>query len=119
MSSHMSACPTTLSPGKRLGGYLCNAWVTSLAYDEEAQYAFIGDPPTLSSPESSRIRQNPQELSRIPWNPPESPSPGDYSGAITVCHLEQQGLKFINTLKGHNGSVRTLAWDGTRCTPDT
>ena len=24
---------------------------------------------------------------------------GDYSGAITVCHLEAQGLKFINTLK--------------------
>ena len=29
-------------PGKRLGGYLCNAWVTSIAYDEEAQYVFIG-----------------------------------------------------------------------------
>ena len=56
--------------GKRLGGYLCNAWCTSLAYDEEAQYVFIGD----------------------------------YSGAITVCKLEQSGVKFINTLKvgGHN-----------------
>ena len=28
--------------GKRLGGYLCNAWVTSIAYDEQAQYVFIG-----------------------------------------------------------------------------
>jgi len=64
--------------GRRLGGYLCNAWCTSIAYDEEAQYVFIGD----------------------------------YSGAITVCHLESSGVKFINTLKGHSGSVRTLAWDG-------
>jgi len=70
-------CVTT---GKRLGGYLCNAWCTSIAYDEQAQYVFIGD----------------------------------YSGAITVCHLEASGLRFINTLKGHGGSVRTLAWDGTR-----
>ena len=51
--------------GKRLGGYLCNAWCTGLAYDEEAQYVFVGD----------------------------------YSGAITVCKLEQSGVKFINTLK--------------------
>lgn len=69
-----------VATGKRLGGYLCNAWCTSIAYDEEAQYVFIGD----------------------------------YSGAITVCHLEAAGLKFVNTLKGHSGSVRTLAWDGTR-----
>jgi len=68
------------STGKRLGGYLCNAWCTSIAYDDDAQYVFIGD----------------------------------YSGAITVCHLEQTGVKFINTLKGHSGSVRTLAWDGRR-----
>lgn len=33
-------CITT---GKRLGGYLCNAWCTSLAYDSDAKYAFIGD----------------------------------------------------------------------------
>lgn len=66
--------------GKRLGGYLCNAWCTSIAYDEQSQYVFIGD----------------------------------YSGAITVCHLEASGVKFVNTLKGHSGSVRTLAWDGTR-----
>ena len=55
-------CTTT---GKRLGGYLCNAWCTTIAYDEEAQYVFIGD----------------------------------YSGAITVCKLEQSGVNFINTLK--------------------
>lgn len=66
--------------GKRLGGYLCNAWCTGLAYDEEAQYVFVGD----------------------------------YSGAITVCKLEQSGVKFINTLKGHSGSIQCLAWDGTR-----
>ena len=44
---------------------MVNAWCTALAYDEEAQYVFIGD----------------------------------YSGAITVCKLEQNGVKFINTLK--------------------
>jgi len=66
--------------GKRLGGYLCNAWCTSLAYDDEAQYAFIGD----------------------------------YSGAITVCKLEQNGVTFINTLKGHSGSIQCLAWDGVK-----
>ena len=33
-------CTTT---GKRLGGYLCTAWCTALAYDSEAQYVFIGD----------------------------------------------------------------------------
>jgi len=47
-------CVTT---GKRLGGYLCNAWVTSLAYDEEAQYAFIGHP---LPPQSSRNPSPPQ-----------------------------------------------------------
>ena len=29
--------------GKRLGGYMCNAWCTSLAYDGEAKYAFVGN----------------------------------------------------------------------------
>ena len=85
--------------GKRLGGYLCNAWVTSIAYDEQAQYVFIG--------RSHFTRKKAWGFLYI--------CPGDYSGAITVCHLEAQGLKFINTLKGHSGSVRTLAWDGTRC----
>ena len=66
--------------GKRLGGYMCSAWCTSLAYDDEAQYVFIGD----------------------------------YSGAITVCKLEQGGLQFINTLKGHSGSIQCLTWDGVR-----
>ena len=66
--------------GKRLGGYMVNAWCTALAYDEEAQYVFIGD----------------------------------YSGAITVCKLEQNGVKFINTLKGHSGSIQCLAWDGVK-----
>jgi len=66
--------------GKRLGGYLCNAWCTALAYDEEAQYVFIGD----------------------------------YSGIITVCHLQQTGITFVNSLKGHSGSVRCLAWDGSK-----
>ena len=84
--------------GKRLGGYLCNAWVTSIAYDEQAQYVFIG--------RSHFTRKKAWGFLYI--------CPGDYSGAITVCHLEAQGLKFINTLKGHSGSVRTLAWDGTR-----
>jgi len=70
-------CTTT---GKRLGGYLCTAWCTALAYDSEAQYVFIGD----------------------------------YSGAITVCKLEPSGVRFVNTLKGHSGSIQSLAWDGSR-----
>merc|ERR1712098_785577 len=39
---------------------------------------------------------------------------GDYSGAITVCKLEQNGVTFINTLKGHSGSIQCLAWDGVK-----
>lgn len=68
------------STGRRLGGYLCSAWCTAIAYDDEARYVFIGD----------------------------------YSGVVTVCHLEAEGLNFINVLKGHSGSIRTLAWDGRR-----
>jgi len=66
--------------GKRLGGYMCNAWCTSLAYDKDAQYVFVGD----------------------------------YSGAISVLHVTQNGVTFINTLKGHSGSIQCLAWDGDR-----
>jgi len=69
-----------INTGKRLGGYMCNAWCTSLAYDGEAKYAFVGD----------------------------------YSGSIIVCKLEQNGVKFITSLKGQNGSIRSLAWDGSR-----
>jgi len=65
--------------GRRLGGYLCNSWCTSLDYDEAARYVFIGD----------------------------------FSGAITVCKLEgDSGPKFVNSLKGHEGSVQSLHWDG-------
>merc|ERR1712158_292716 len=65
------------------------------------------------------LRQYRQKIGRIPLQRLGDEQAqyvfiGDYSGAITVCHLEAQGLKFINTLKGHSGSVRTLAWDGTR-----
>jgi WD40 repeat protein len=66
--------------GQRLGGYLCSAWCTALAYDEDAKYAFIGD----------------------------------YSGQITICQLSENGVKLINVLKGHNGSIQTLHWDGTQ-----
>ena len=66
--------------GQRLGGYLCSAWCTALAYDEAAKYAFIGD----------------------------------YSGQITVCQLSENGVKLINVLKGHNGSIQSLNWDGTQ-----
>lgn len=59
---------------------MCAAWCTSLAYDKDAKYAFIGD----------------------------------YSGSITVCKLEVTGVKFITTLKGQAGSIRSLEWDGTR-----
>lgn len=66
--------------GRRLGGYLCNAWCTAVEYDEEARYAFIGD----------------------------------YSGQITVCRLDDTGVTLINVLKGHNGSIQTITWDGDR-----
>lgn len=39
---------------------------------------------------------------------------GDYSGQITVCQLSENGVKLINVLKGHNGSIQSLCWDGTR-----
>ena len=40
---------------------------------------------------------------------------GDYSGQITVCKLdERDGVQFVNVLKGHNGSIQSLCWDGTK-----
>ncbi|KAF5303192.1 hypothetical protein FQA39_LY10105 [Lamprigera yunnana] len=36
---------------------------------------------------------------------------GDYSGHITMLELTNSGANFVTTLKGHSGSVRTLAWD--------
>ena len=40
---------------------------------------------------------------------------GDYSGQITVCSLDANGgVHFINALKGHNGSIQSLCWDGSK-----
>ena len=40
---------------------------------------------------------------------------GDYSGQITVCSLDGNGgVHFINALKGHNGSIQSLCWDGSK-----
>ncbi|XP_069945318.1 WD repeat and FYVE domain-containing protein 2 isoform X2 [Cherax quadricarinatus] len=36
---------------------------------------------------------------------------GDYSGQITMLKLEETGPQVITVLKGHNGSIRSLAWD--------
>ncbi|KAK7070597.1 WD repeat and FYVE domain-containing protein 2 [Halocaridina rubra] len=36
---------------------------------------------------------------------------GDYSGSITMLKLEENGPQVITNLKGHNGSIRSLAWD--------
>ena len=36
---------------------------------------------------------------------------GDYSGQITVCQLSENGVKLINVLKGHTGSIQSLCWD--------
>ncbi|ROT75781.1 WD repeat and FYVE domain-containing protein 2 isoform X2 [Penaeus vannamei] len=36
---------------------------------------------------------------------------GDYSGQITMLKLEESGPQVITVLKGHNGSIRSLAWD--------
>ncbi|KAK3856440.1 hypothetical protein Pcinc_037234 [Petrolisthes cinctipes] len=39
---------------------------------------------------------------------------GDYGGQITMLKLEETGPQVITVLKGHNGSIRALAWDGER-----
>ncbi|CAL4231173.1 unnamed protein product, partial [Meganyctiphanes norvegica] len=39
---------------------------------------------------------------------------GDYSGQITMLKLEESGCSVITILKGHNGSIRSLAWDAER-----
>jgi WD40 repeat protein len=39
---------------------------------------------------------------------------GDYSGQITMLKLDNSGPSVITTLKGHSGSVRSLAWDSER-----
>ena len=40
---------------------------------------------------------------------------GDYSGQITVCSIDANGgVHFINALKGHNGSIQSLCWDGSK-----
>ncbi|XP_046735257.1 WD repeat and FYVE domain-containing protein 2 isoform X1 [Diprion similis] len=36
---------------------------------------------------------------------------GDYSGQISMLKLESTGATLITTLKGHTGSIRTLAWN--------
>ncbi|XP_019865100.1 WD repeat and FYVE domain-containing protein 2 [Aethina tumida] len=36
---------------------------------------------------------------------------GDYSGQITMLKLDNNGASVITTLKGHSGSVRSIAWD--------
>jgi len=67
--------------GRRLGGYLCNAACTTIDYDEEDKYVFVGD----------------------------------FSGKITICKLvDGEGVQFINVLKGHNASIQSLHWDGSK-----
>ncbi|MPC73414.1 WD repeat and FYVE domain-containing protein 2 [Portunus trituberculatus] len=39
---------------------------------------------------------------------------GDYGGQITMLKLEETGPQVITVLKGHNGSIRSLAWDAER-----
>ena len=36
---------------------------------------------------------------------------GDYSGQVTVLQLSENGVKLINVLKGHSGSIQSLCWD--------
>ena len=36
---------------------------------------------------------------------------GDYSGVINILKLQDDGLEVITALKGHQGSIRDLAWD--------
>ncbi|GAU89035.1 hypothetical protein RvY_01633 [Ramazzottius varieornatus] len=39
---------------------------------------------------------------------------GDYSGAIHVLRLQDNGHQLVSTIRGHAGSVRCLAWDASR-----
>ncbi|WAR27374.1 WDFY2-like protein [Mya arenaria] len=39
---------------------------------------------------------------------------GDYSGQVSVLKITDQNFNHITTLKGHSGSVRSLAWDPDR-----
>ncbi|CAH0380526.1 unnamed protein product [Bemisia tabaci] len=39
---------------------------------------------------------------------------GDYSGLITMLLLKNDGSQIITQLKGHSGSIRTLAWDSAK-----
>ncbi|KAJ8321471.1 hypothetical protein KUTeg_000980 [Tegillarca granosa] len=36
---------------------------------------------------------------------------GDYSGQISVLKVSNSNFEVISTLKGHSGSIRSLAWD--------
>ncbi|XP_006816296.2 WD repeat and FYVE domain-containing protein 2-like, partial [Saccoglossus kowalevskii] len=36
---------------------------------------------------------------------------GDYSGSISVLKVEDNNCTLITSLKGHSGSIRSLAWD--------
>lgn len=39
---------------------------------------------------------------------------GDYSGAISVLRINDTGHQLVTTIKGHSGSIRSLAWDAKR-----
>ena len=39
---------------------------------------------------------------------------GDFSGAISVLRITENGYQLTSTFKGHAGSVRCLAWDAKR-----
>lgn len=39
---------------------------------------------------------------------------GDYSGHVSVLKIDNHNFNLITTLKGHSGSVRSLAWDAER-----
>ncbi|XP_070538975.1 WD repeat and FYVE domain-containing protein 2-like [Ptychodera flava] len=36
---------------------------------------------------------------------------GDYAGSISVLKVEDNNCSLITTLKGHSGSIRSMAWD--------
>jgi hypothetical protein len=90
--------------GRRLGGYLCNAWCTAVEYDEEARWADI-----------KLVLDEIIVHVKLPFIPCSRYAfIGDYSGQVIVCRLEESGVTLINTLKGHNGSIQSITWDGSK-----
>ena len=74
---------------------MCNAWCTSLAYDQESQVVFVGD-------YSGAITVLKLEQTGV-----------KFINTLKVRCLFKIISNNIN-VKGHSGSIQCLAWDGSR-----